>query len=197
MGELVSMLREEIAHMLVGEDIESALTNHNPFSVDLVEKPEQSSPTVILVVGVNGVGKTTSIGKLAHRFKSEGKKVVLGASDTFRAAAVDQLKLWGERVGVPVINQGMGADPAAVAYDTLESAKASEADVVIIDTKGRLHNKLGLMNELTKIKRVMDKIIPGAPHEVWLVIDGSIPKRIDPSATIFCHGFNRSRSHQT
>lgn len=173
MGELVSMLREEIAHMLVGEDIESALTNHKPFSVDLVEKPEQSGPTVILVVGVNGVGKTTSIGKLAHRFKSEGKKVVLGASDTFRAAAVDQLKLWGERVGVPVINQGMGADPAAVAYDTLESAKASKADVVIIDTAGRLHNKVGLMNELTKIKRVMDKIIPGAPHEVWLVIDGS------------------------
>ena len=173
MGELVSMLREEIAHMLVGEDIESALTNHKPFSVDLVVQHEQSSPTVILVVGVNGVGKTTSIGKLAHRFKSEGKKVVLGASDTFRAAAVDQLKLWGERVGVPVINQGMGADPAAVAYDTLESAKASEADVVIIDTAGRLHNKVGLMNELTKIKRVMDKIIPGAPHEVWLVIDGS------------------------
>lgn len=173
MEELVVMLREEIAHMLVGDDIEAALTNHKPFSVDAVEKPDSSTPTVILVVGVNGVGKTTSIGKLAHRYKSEGKKVVLGASDTFRAAAVDQLKLWGERVGVPVINQGMGADPAAVAYDTLESAKASGADVVIIDTAGRLHNKVGLMNELTKIKRVMDKIVPGAPHEVWLVIDGS------------------------
>lgn len=173
MNELVSMLREEIAHMLVGEDIEAALTNHQAFSVDSIEKPEPSTPAVILVVGVNGVGKTTSIGKLAHRFKSEGKNVVLGAADTFRAAAVDQLKLWGERVGVPVVSQGMGADPAAVAYDTLESAKANGADVVIIDTAGRLHNKVGLMNELTKIKRVMDKIIPGAPHEVWLVIDGS------------------------
>ena len=171
MNELVDMLRQEMAHMLVGEDIEAALNNHKPFSIDEVEK--QDGPAVILVVGVNGVGKTTSIGKLAHRFKSEGKKVVLGAADTFRAAAVDQLKLWGERVDVPVVSQGMGADPAAVAYDTLESAKAQGADVVIIDTAGRLHNKVGLMNELTKIKRVMDKIIVGAPHEVWLVIDGS------------------------
>jgi len=161
-NELVKMLREEIAHLLVGDDIESALSNHPPFNVDSV-RPEDG-PAVILVVGVNGVGKTTSIGKLAHRYKSEGKKVVLGAADTFRAAAVEQLKIWGERVGVPVISQGMGADPAAVAYDTLESAKAQGADVVIIDTAGRLHNKVGLMAELTKIKRVMDKIVSGAPH---------------------------------
>lgn len=171
MGELLDMLREEMARMIVGEDIESALNDHKVFSVDEVESGE--GPAVILVVGVNGVGKTTSIGKLAHRYKSEGRKVVLGAADTFRAAAVEQLKLWGERVGVPVVSQGMGADPAAVAYDTLESAKSQGADVVIIDTAGRLHNKVGLMNELTKIKRVMDKIVPGAPHEVWLVIDGS------------------------
>jgi fused signal recognition particle receptor len=165
------MLREEIAHLLVGEDIAEALLSHKPFSLDEVESGD--GPAVILVVGVNGVGKTTSIAKLAHKYKSEGKKVVLGAADTFRAAAVEQLKLWGERVGVPVISQGMGADPAAVAYDTLESAKASSADVVIIDTAGRLHNKVGLMNELSKISRVMDNIVPGAPHEVWLVIDGS------------------------
>jgi len=171
MGELLDMLREEMARMIVGEDIESALNDHKVFSVDEVESGE--GPAVILVVGVNGVGKTTSIGKLAHRYKSEGRKVVLGAADTFRAAAVEQLKLWGERVGVPVVSQGMGADPAAVAYDTLESAKSQGADVVMIDTAGRLHNKVGLMNELTKIKRVMDKIVPGAPHEVWLVIDGS------------------------
>ncbi|MAO45871.1 MAG: signal recognition particle-docking protein FtsY [Crocinitomicaceae bacterium] len=172
MSELITMLREEVAHLIVGENIEVALTDHKPFSIDEVEKSSEG-PTVILVVGVNGVGKTTSIGKLAHRYKSEGKKVILGAADTFRAAAVDQLILWGERVGVPVISQGMGADPAAVAYDTLESAKAQGADVVIIDTAGRLHNKVGLMNELTKIKKVMDRIVTGAPHEVWLVIDGS------------------------
>ena len=172
MSELITMLREEVAHLIVGENVEVALTDHKPFSIDKVEKSSEG-PTVILVVGVNGVGKTTSIGKLAHRYKSEGKKVVLGAADTFRAAAVDQLILWGERVGVPVISQGMGADPAAVAYDTLESAKAQGADVVIIDTAGRLHNKVGLMNELTKIKKVMDRIVTGAPHEVWLVIDGS------------------------
>jgi fused signal recognition particle receptor len=171
MNELLDMLRKEMAHLLVGDDIESALTNHKAFSIDAVEK--EDGPAVSLVVGVNGVGKTTSIGKLAHRYKSEGKKVVLGAADTFRAAAVEQLILWGEMVGVSVISQGMGADPAAVAYDTLESAKSHGADVVIIDTAGRLHNKVGLMNELTKIKRVMDNIIPGAPHEVWLVLDGS------------------------
>ena len=126
-----------------------------------------------MVVGVNGVGKTTTIGKLAHQFKAAGKKVVLGASDTFRAAAVDQLVIWSERVGVPIIQQGMGADPASVAFDTLQSAKAQNADVVIIDTAGRLHNKVNLMNELSKIKNVMQKVIPNAPHEILLVIDGS------------------------
>jgi fused signal recognition particle receptor len=126
-----------------------------------------------MVVGVNGVGKTTTIGKLAHQFKEAGKKVVLGASDTFRAAAVDQLVIWSERVGVPIIQQGMGADPASVAFDTLQSAKAQNADVVIIDTAGRLHNKVNLMNELPKIKNVMQKVIPNAPHEILLVIDGS------------------------
>ena len=183
MGELVTMLREEVAHLLVGEDLKTALTNHESFSIDNVDSG--NGLVVILVVGVNGVGKTTSIGKLAHKFKSEGKKVVLGAADTFRAAAVEQLIIWGDRVGVPVISQGMGADPAAVAYDTLESAKAQGADVVIIDTAGRLHNKVGLMNELTKIKTVMEKIIPGAPHEVWLVIDGSTGQNALLQATQF------------
>jgi fused signal recognition particle receptor len=126
-----------------------------------------------MVVGVNGVGKTTTIGKLAHQFKKSGKSVVLGAADTFRAAAVDQLIIWSERVGVPIVQQGMNADPASVAFDTLQSAKASNADVVIIDTAGRLHNKVNLMNELSKIKRVMEKVIPGAPHEILLVLDGS------------------------
>ena len=126
-----------------------------------------------MVVGVNGVGKTTMIGKLAHQFKTQGKKVVLGAADTFRAAAVDQLVIWSERVGVPIVKQGMGSDPASVAFDTLQSAVAQNADVVIIDTAGRLHNKINLMNELSKIKRVMQKIVPDAPHEVLLVLDGS------------------------
>jgi fused signal recognition particle receptor len=126
-----------------------------------------------MVVGVNGVGKTTTIGKLAHQFKSNGLKVVLGAADTFRAAAVDQLIIWSERVGVDIVQQGMNADPASVAFDTLQSAKASGADVVIIDTAGRLHNKVNLMNELTKIKRVMTKVFPNAPHEILLVLDGS------------------------
>ena len=126
-----------------------------------------------MVVGVNGVGKTTTIGKLAHQFKTQGKKVVLGAADTFRAAAVDQLVIWSERVGVPIVKQGMGSDPASVAFDTLQSAVAQNADVVIIDTAGRLHNKINLMNELSKIKRVMQKIVPDAPHEVLLVLDGS------------------------
>jgi fused signal recognition particle receptor len=126
-----------------------------------------------MVVGVNGVGKTTTIGKLAHQFKKSGKSVVLGAADTFRAAAADQLIIWSERVGVPIVQQGMNADPASVAFDTLQSAKASNADVVIIDTAGRLHNKVNLMNELSKIKRVMEKVIPGAPHEILLVLDGS------------------------
>jgi fused signal recognition particle receptor len=126
-----------------------------------------------MVVGVNGVGKTTTIGKLAYQFKKAGKKVVLGAADTFRAAAVDQLIIWSQRVDVPIVQQGMGADPASVAFDTLQSAKSQNADVVIIDTAGRLHNKVNLMNELSKIKRVMDKVIPGAPHEILLVLDGS------------------------
>ena len=130
-------------------------------------------PYVIMVVGVNGVGKTTTIGKLAHAFKKEGKSVVLGAADTFRAAAVDQLRIWSERVGVPLVEQGMNADPAAVAYDTVESAKARGADIVIIDTAGRLHNKVNLMNELTKVRNVMRKVIPDAPHEVLLVLDAS------------------------
>ena len=184
-SELMNMLREEIAHLLVGEDLGEALTNNSAFSLDKLDSGE--GPAVILVVGVNGVGKTTSIGKLAHRYKQEGKKVMLGAADTFRAAAVDQLIIWGERVGVPVVSQGMGADPAAVAYDTLESAKAQNMDVVIIDTAGRLHNKVGLMSELTKIKRVMDKIVPGAPHEVWLVLDGSTGQNALVQATQFYH----------
>jgi fused signal recognition particle receptor len=182
-SELINMLREEIAHLLVGEDLAKALTKNTIFSIDKLDSGD--GPAVILVVGVNGVGKTTSIGKLAHRYKKEGKKVMLGAADTFRAAAVDQLKIWGERVGVPVISQGMGADPAAVAYDTLESAKAQNMDVVIIDTAGRLHNKVGLMSELTKIKRVLDKIVPGAPHEVWLVLDGSTGQNALVQATQF------------
>ena len=156
-GELNAMLREEIAELM-----------KDPTPVDPAIKPY-----VIMVVGVNGVGKTTTIGKLAHAFKQEGKSVMLGAADTFRAAAVDQLRIWSERVGVPLVQQGMGADPAAVAYDTVESAKAKNADVVIIDTAGRLHNKVGLMNELTKVRNVMRKVIPDAPHEVLLVLDAS------------------------
>lgn len=163
--ELNKVLREEISALLAENDndgpVEYALPSHN------------GNPHVIMVVGVNGVGKTTSIGKLAHQFKSAGKKVVLGAADTFRAAAVDQLIIWSERVGVPIVQQGMGADPASVAFDTLTSAKAQGADVVIIDTAGRLHNKVNLMNELSKIKRVMEKVIPDAPHEILLVLDGS------------------------
>jgi len=162
--ELNSILKDEIAQLLK----ESNNQDGSDFSI-----PASNEPYVIMVVGVNGVGKTTTIGKLAHQFKQVGKKVVLGAADTFRAAAVDQIQIWGDRVGVPVISQGMGADPASVAFDTLQSAKSSNADVVIIDTAGRLHNKVNLMNELSKIKNVMDKIIPGAPHEILLVLDGS------------------------
>lgn len=135
--------------------------------------PETNDPYVIMVVGVNGVGKTTTIGKLAHKFKLAGLKVVLGAADTFRAAAVDQISIWAERVGVDIVKQDMGSDPASVAFDTLQSAKAKKADVVIIDTAGRLHNKINLMNELTKIRNVMHKIIPNAPHDVMLVLDAS------------------------
>lgn len=163
-GELQQILRSEVATMLE----ENNTSDGTDFSIK-----EQEKPYVILVVGVNGVGKTTTIGKLAYQFKSSGYKVVLGAADTFRAAAVDQLVIWGERVGVPVIKQEMGSDPASVAYDTVAHAKAQGADVVLIDTAGRLHNKVGLMNELTKIKNVMKKVLPEAPQEVLLVLDGS------------------------
>ena len=149
------------------------------------EIPDVEGPYVIMVVGVNGVGKTTTIGKLAHQFKQQGKKVVLGAADTFRAAAVDQLVIWAERVGVEIVKQDMGSDPASVCFDTLQSAKASGADVVIIDTAGRLHNKINLMNELTKIKNVMSKVIPEAPHDVMLVLDASTGQNAIEQATQF------------
>jgi len=159
---------------ILKDEISALLEENNASSVDEIVIPEvENGPYVIMVVGVNGVGKTTTIGKLAHQFKSMGKSVVLGASDTFRAAAVDQLIIWADRVGVPIVQQGMNADPASVAFDTLQSAKAQNADLVIIDTAGRLHNKVNLMNELSKIKNVMDKVVPGAPHEVMLVLDGS------------------------
>ncbi len=164
-SELNSLLCEEITMLLAENNQESSL--------DDFELPEGNRPHVIMVVGVNGVGKTTTIGKLASQYKKAGNKVMLGAADTFRAAAVEQLDIWGERAGVPVVKQKLGSDPAAVAYDTLSSAKANDIDVVIIDTAGRLHNKKGLMDELTKIKNVMQKIVPDAPHEVLLVLDGS------------------------
>ncbi len=165
--ELNNILREEIMAMLAeNEDGED--------STELVlPETKNGEPYVIMVVGVNGVGKTTTIGKLAYQFKSQGKKVVLGAGDTFRAAAVDQLQIWADKVGVPLVKQPMGSDPASVAYDTVKSAVAQGADVVLLDTAGRLHNKVNLMNELSKIKRVMKKVIPDAPHEVLLVLDGS------------------------
>ncbi len=163
-SELNGILKDEIA---------SLLTENNTFDSDSWDLPSDHKPYVILVVGVNGVGKTTTIGKLAYQFKKAGKKVYLGAADTFRAAAVEQISIWGERVGVPVVKQQMGSDPASVAFDTLSSAKANEADVVLIDTAGRLHNKVGLMNELKKIKDVMKKVFPTAPDEVLLVLDGS------------------------
>ena len=165
-AELNGILRDEISSLL-----EENISNQNGQLEITV--PSDGNPYVIMVVGVNGVGKTTTIAKLAHQFKKSGKKVVLGAADTFRAAAVDQLIIWAERVGVPIVQQGMGADPASVAFDALQSAKSQNADVVIIDTAGRLHNKVNLMNELSKIKRVMEKIIPDAPHEILLVLDGS------------------------
>jgi signal recognition particle-docking protein ftsY len=158
---------------ILKSEITALLTENNTGDNSEWEQPQDVQPYVILVVGVNGVGKTTTIGKLAYQFKQAGKKVYLGAADTFRAAAVEQIQIWGERVGVPVIKQQMGADPASVAFDTLQSAKANGADVVIIDTAGRLHNKVGLMNELKKIKDVMKKVVPEAPHEVLLVLDGS------------------------
>lgn len=154
-------------------EIEALLTESGTIDGDSFVLPTESKPYVIMVVGVNGVGKTTTIGKLAYQFKAAGHKVVIGAADTFRAAAIDQLSVWAERVDVPMIKQKMGADPASVAYDTVASAVAQDADVVLIDTAGRLHNKVGLMNELTKIKRVMQKVVPDAPQEVLLVLDGS------------------------
>ena len=163
-SELNNILREEIAALMAENNTEDA---------DSWDLPQDHRPYVILIVGVNGVGKTTTIGKLAYQLKKSGKKVYLGAADTFRAAAVEQISIWGERVGVPVIKQQMGSDPASVAFDTLQSAKANNADVVIIDTAGRLHNKVNLMNELKKIKDVMKKVVPTAPDEVMLVLDGS------------------------
>ena len=163
-SELNSILKEEIAMLL--EENNSGLVRG-------FEDALPATPYVIMVVGVNGVGKTTTIGKLAHHFKEAGKKVVLGAADTFRAAAVDQLSIWAERVGVDIVKQEMGSDPASVAFDTLSSAVSDQADVVIIDTAGRLHNKVNLMNELSKINRVMQKVIPEAPHEILLILDGS------------------------
>lgn len=164
-SELNKLLCEEICELLAENNNESA---EEDFTV-----PPSHKPHVIMVVGVNGVGKTTTIGKLAAQFKAAGNKVMLGAADTFRAAAVEQLDIWGERAGVPVVKQKLGADPAAVAFDTLQSAKANDVDVVIIDTAGRLHNKKGLMDELSKIRNVMQKVVPDAPHEVLLVLDGS------------------------
>ena len=164
-NELNKLLKDEIAQLLMENNTEDGGTFDVPAT--------SGAPYVIMVVGVNGVGKTTTIGKLAHQYKKAGKKVYLGAADTFRAAAVEQLVEWGHRADVPVIKQGMGADPASVAFDTLSSAVANGADVVIIDTAGRLHNKVGLMNELTKIKNVMQKVVPGAPNDVMLVLDGS------------------------
>ncbi len=164
-SELDTILEEEVAAQMV-EGTEA----HSPITFDLQDAPK---PLVLLVVGVNGVGKTTSIGKLAHRFKQAGKKVVLGAADTFRAAAVDQLTIWSERAQVDIVSKGMNTDPSAVAFETLQKALSEEADVVLIDTAGRLHNKVNLMNELSKIRRVLQKLVPEAPHEVLLVLDGS------------------------
>lgn len=164
-SELNSLLKDEIAALL-NEN------NSNNVTADFANALPKK-PYIIMVVGVNGVGKTTTIGKLSYQFKQAGKNVMLGAADTFRAAAVDQLTIWSERVGVPIVSQGMGADPASVAFDTLSSAASKDIDIVIIDTAGRLHNKVNLMNELTKIKNVMKKVVPDAPHEVLLVLDGS------------------------
>lgn len=163
-SELNNLLQQEIENILIDSEDQS----FRSFDVPLGKKPY-----VIMVVGVNGVGKTTTIGKLAHNFKQAGKSVILGAADTFRAAAVDQLTIWSERVGVPIVKQSMGSDPASVAFDTVQSAVAKDADVVIIDTAGRLHNKIHLMEELSKIRRVVQKVIPDAPHEVLLILDGS------------------------
>ena len=162
--DLMRMMQEEILELLVSPNHEKEISKDASFD---------HKPHVVMVVGVNGVGKTTTVGKLAHQFKSSGKKVMLGAADTFRAGAIDQLQIWADRVGVPLVRQEMGSDPASVAFDTLESAKAQGVDIVFIDTAGRLHNKVNLMNELSKVKRVMNKVVPNAPHEVLLVLDGS------------------------
>ncbi len=181
--KIIKRIEERVAHDkyvstaelngILRSEIEALLTESGTIDGDSFVLPTESKPYVIMVVGVNGVGKTTTIGKLAYQFKAAGHKVVIGAADTFRAAAIDQLSVWAERVDVPMIKQKMGADPASVAYDTVASAVAQDADVVLIDTAGRLHNKVGLMNELTKIKRVMQKVVPDAPQEVLLVLDGS------------------------
>jgi len=162
--DLMRIMQDEIMNLLVSPDSEETTVE---------EELAKNQPYVVMVVGVNGVGKTTTVGKLAHQFKSSGKKVMLGAADTFRAGAIDQLQIWADRVGVPLVRQEMGSDPASVAFDTLQSAKAQACDIVFIDTAGRLHNKINLMNELSKVKRVMDKVVPEAPHEVLLVLDGS------------------------
>jgi len=175
-SELNRMLKEEIVALL---------SENNSTDVSEFDLPKTGQPYVIMVVGVNGVGKTTTIGKLAHQFKGAGKKVVLGAADTFRAAAIEQLQIWADRVGVPLVRQNMGSDPASVAFDTLQSAKSMGADVVIIDTAGRLHNKINLMNELSKIKKVMQKVYLTAPDEVLLVLDGSTGQNAFEQATQF------------
>ncbi len=174
--ELQEILQDEIAGLLA----ETSTNDMIDYSL-----PESKKPYVIMVVGVNGVGKTTTIGKLAYHFKKAGKKVVLGAADTFRAAAIDQLQIWADRVAVPIVKQKMGSDPASVAYDTLQSAVAQDADVVLVDTAGRLHNKVNLMNELTKIKNVMQKVVPDAPHEVLLILDGSTGQNAFEQASQF------------
>lgn len=174
--ELNEILRDEIAGLL---------SETNTGEATSFEIPKDKKPYVIMVVGVNGVGKTTTIGKLAYRLKKSGYKVVLGAADTFRAAAIDQLQIWADRVGVPIVKQQMGSDPASVAFDTLQSAVAQDADVVIIDTAGRLHNKVGLMSELSKVKRVMQKVVADAPHDVLLVLDGSTGQNAFEQATQF------------
>ncbi len=166
-------LGTEELNMILREEVTALLFENKAGDFTGILSESNERPYVIMVVGVNGVGKTTTIGKLAHKFKMAGKKVVLGAADTFRAAAVDQLTIWSERAGVPMVSQGMGVDPASVAYETLEYARKEDADVVIMDTAGRLHNKVNLMNELGKIRRVMQKVVPGAPHEVLLILDGS------------------------
>ena len=179
-AELNVFLKDEIERLLI--------SNNN--DIEDFTLTDNGEPYVIMVVGVNGVGKTTSIGKMAHHFKQVGKKVILGAADTFRAAAVDQLVIWSERVGVDIVKQGMGSDPASVAFDTLQSAKANNADVVIIDTAGRLHNKVNLMNELSKIRNVMSKVIPNAPHEVMLVLDASTGQNAIEQAKQFTKATN-------